>query len=225
MKFSEQWLRQWVNPNLSTQQLAHQLTMAGLEVDAADPVAPELKNVVVGKVVSLKPHPDADKLRVCEVDVGQRDRLTIVCGAANVEQDGCYPVALIGAELPGGFKIKKAKLRGVESFGMLCSAKEIALSEQAEGLLTLPADAPVGTPISDYLQLNDYSIELGLTPNRADCLSIRGIAREVAVLNDLPFEPKLPPEIRPKNSDEMPVDIQAADHCPRYVGPSAFRRT
>ena len=218
MKFSEQWLRQWVNPNLSTQQLAHQLTMAGLEVDAADPVAPELKNVVVGKVVSLKPHPDADKLRVCEVDVGQRDRLTIVCGAANVEQDGCYPVALIGAELPGGFKIKKAKLRGVESFGMLCSAKEIALSEQAEGLLTLPADAPAGTPISDYLQLNDYSIELGLTPNRADCLSIRGIAREVAVLNDLPFEPKLPPEIRPKNSDEMPVDIQAADHCPRYVG-------
>jgi len=218
MKFSEQWLRQWVNPDVSTQQLAHQLTMAGLEVDAVEPVAPELKNVVVGRVVSLKPHPDADKLRVCEVDVGNPDVLTIVCGAANVEKDGRYPVALIGAELPGGFKIKKAKLRGVESFGMLCSAKEIALSEQAEGLLTLPADAPVGAPISDYLQLNDYSIELGLTPNRADCLSLRGIAREVAVLNNLPVSPVEPETITPTISDELPVDIQAAEHCPRYVG-------
>ncbi|KPJ87367.1 MAG: hypothetical protein AMJ53_18280, partial [Gammaproteobacteria bacterium SG8_11] len=144
MKFSEQWLRQWVDPNVSTEQLAHQLTMAGLEVDAIEPVAPKLDHVVVGKVISLKPHPDADKLRVCQVDVGKADLLNIVCGAPNVEKDGCYPVALIGAELPGGFKIKKAKLRGVESYGMLCSAKEIELSDQAEGLMTLPSDAPVG---------------------------------------------------------------------------------
>ncbi|WP_455212542.1 phenylalanine--tRNA ligase subunit beta [Kaarinaea lacus] len=218
MKFSEQWLRQWVDPKVSTEQLAHQLTMAGLEVDAVEPVAPKLDNVVVGRVIAMEPHPNADKLRVCQVDVGKGDPLNIVCGAPNVEKDGRYPVALIGAELPGGFKIKKAKLRGVESYGMLCSAKEIELSDQAEGLMTLPNDAPVGEALVKYLQLNDHSIELGLTPNRADCLGIRGIAREVAVINDLDFSPKESVKISSSIKDELPIDIKASEHCPRYIG-------
>jgi len=218
MKFSEQWLRQWIDPNVSTEQLAHQLTMAGLEVDAIEPVAPNLDNVVVGKVVSLEPHPDADKLRICQVDVGKAGLLSIVCGAPNVEKDGRYPVALIGAELPGGFKIKKAKLRGVESYGMLCSAKEIELSDQAEGLMTLPNDAPIGEALTTYLELKDHSIELGLTPNRADCLSLKGIAREVAVINSLECSPKEPTTIQATIQDELPIDIQAPAHCPRYVG-------
>jgi phenylalanyl-tRNA synthetase beta chain len=218
MKFSEQWLRQWVNPDVTTEQLAHQLTMVGLEVDAVEPVAPPLDKVVVGRVVSLEPHPNADKLRICQVDVGKGEPLNIVCGAPNVEKEGRYPVALIGAELPGGFKIKKAKLRGVESTGMLCSAKEIGLSDQAEGLMLLSADAPVGESLAGYLQLNDNSIELGLTPNRADCLSLRGIAREVSVINNIPLTAAEPKETEAVIQDEFPIDIQASEHCPRYVG-------
>jgi phenylalanyl-tRNA synthetase beta chain len=218
MKFSEHWLRTWVNPAITTEELAADLTMAGLEVDAIEAVAPALDNVVVGQVISLAPHPDADKLRVCQVDVGEAKPLTIVCGAPNVQEQGRYPVAKIGAQLPGGLKIKKAKLRGVESHGMLCSAKELSLAEQAEGLMTLPDDAPVAMPVSEYLQLDDHSIELGLTPNRGDCLSIKGIAREVGVLFQKDVAGPEIGDIAPAIDDQFPVQISAGEHCPRYVG-------
>lgn len=218
MKFSEQWLRTWVNPTVSLEELTAGLTMAGLELDALEPITPALDNVVVGQVVSLNPHPDADKLRVCQVDVGEKNPLTIVCGAANVEADGRYPVALIGAQLPGGLTIKKAKLRGVESSGMLCSAKELSLAEQAEGLLTLPSDAPIGQSIVAYLQLDDHSIELGLTPNRGDCLSVKGIAREVGVLFKTDVHGPETAEIKATITEQFPVAIEAGEHCPRYVG-------
>ncbi len=218
MKFSEQWLREWVNPSVSTEELADQLTMAGLEVDAIEPVAAEFDKVVVGEVKTIEIHPDADKLRVCKVDVGGKEELNIVCGAANVAEGMKVPAALIGAKLPGGFKIKKSKLRGVESFGMLCSAKELGLAESADGLLPLDADAPVGKSIREYLVLEDVSIELGLTPNRGDCLSIEGIARETGVLNNLDVKG---PEIKPvkaKNKETLKVTLTADDDCPQYCG-------
>ena len=192
--------------------------MAGLELDAIEAVAPVLEKVVVGRVESLTAHPDADKLRVCQVDVGDKQYLTIVCGAANVVTGGRYPVALVGASLPGGLKIKKAKLRGVESSGMLCSAKELSLAEQAEGLLTLPDNAPVGESIVQYLQLDDHSIELGLTPNRGDCLSVKGVAREVGVLFKTDVLAPEMPAIKPTIKDQFPVTIDAGEHCPHYVG-------
>ena len=218
MKFSEQWLREWVDPQVSTAELAEQLTMAGLEVDAVEPVAPAFEGVVVGEVVDVQPHPDADKLRVCKVAVGEAEPLDIVCGAPNVYAGMRAPTALVGGELPGGLKIKKAKLRGVPSHGMLCSANELGLAENAEGLMDLPADAPVGTTLRDYLGLDDTTIELGLTPNRGDCLSIRGVAREAAVLNGLePGGPALPP-VAAVHDETFPVQVEAADDCPRYVG-------
>jgi phenylalanyl-tRNA synthetase beta chain len=181
MKISETWLRTYVNPALSTEQLVAQITMAGLEVDAVEPVAAQFSGVVVGEVLETEQHPDADKLRVCLVNVGEAEPLQIVCGAANVRPGLKIPASVIGAVLPGDFKIKKSKLRGVESFGMLCSAKELGLVAEAEGLMELPADAPVGVDIRDYLQLNDNSIEVDLTPNRADCLSVEGVARNCCV--------------------------------------------
>jgi phenylalanyl-tRNA synthetase beta chain len=218
MKFSEQWLREWVNPSVSTEELAEQLTMAGLEVDAIEPVAADFDKVVVGEVKKITKHPDADKLRVCSVDVGEKEQLSIVCGAANVAEGMKVPTALIGAKLPGGLKIKKSKLRGVESFGMLCSAKELGLAESAEGLLPLDVDAPIGQSIRDYLSLDDVSIELGLTPNRGDCLGIAGIAREVGVLNNLDVQaPPIKP-IKPANRDTLNVNLTADDDCPQYCG-------
>lgn len=218
MKFSEQWLREWVNPAIDTQALADMLTMAGLEVDAIEPVAGDFDQTVVGQVIALVQHPDADKLNVCQVDVGQGEPLQIVCGAANVTLQMKAPVALIGATLPGGLKIKKAKLRGVESSGMLCSAKELGLAETSEGLMVLPADAPVGMDIRQYLKLDDRTIELGLTPNRGDCLSIAGVAREVAVLsrNDVTL-PALT-AVSPAIPTQFPVTVDVPDDCPRYVG-------
>jgi len=218
MKFSEQWLREWVNPAITTQQLADQLTMAGLEVEAIEPVAANIDQVVVGFVQHIEKHPDADKLKVCSVDIGANKPLQIVCGANNVIMGGKYPVALVGATLPHGLKIKKSKLRGVDSSGMMCSAKELGMAEQAEGLMTLPDDAPVGKSIFDYLQLNDTSIELSLTPNRADCLSIAGIAREVAVLNKTNVTPKHAEPVASHIEDTFPVQITAKSECPRYVG-------
>jgi len=218
MKFSEQWLREWVNPPISTAELAEQLTMAGLEVDAIEPVAGEFDQVVVGEVLSLEQHPDADKLRVCQVNVGDKTPLQIVCGAPNVHVGMKAPVALIGARLPGDFKIKKSKLRGVESFGMLCSAKELGLAENAEGLLPLAADAPVGRSIRDYLQLDDVSIELGLTPNRGDCLGIEGVAREVAVLNRLALAGPAIEPVKPMIKDTFAVKLSAGEDCPQYCG-------
>jgi len=217
MKFSERWLREWVDPAISTEELSKVLTMSGLEVEAVEPVAGEFEQVVVGQVRSLAPHPDADKLRVCQVDVGGDELLQIVCGAANVAVDFKAPVALVGARLPGDFKIKKAKLRGVPSFGMLCSAAELGLVESADGLMALPADAPVGQDIREYLWLDDRSIELGLTPNRADCLSIAGIAREVGTLTRVEVTPDPMDDVPEQGDRRVPVQIDAAEDCPRYL--------
>lgn len=218
MRFSEKWLREWVNPSIGTHTLADQLTMAGLEVDAIEPVAAEFDQVVVGEVLELAPHPDADKLRVCQVAVGEAEPLQIVCGAPNVHVGMKAPTALVGARLPGGLKIKKAKLRGVASTGMLCSARELGLSDDAAGLMALPADAPVGEELRGYLQLEDVAIELGLTPNRGDCLSIVGVAREVAVLNRLDFAEPAPQPVPTSGRTERPVTLEAAGDCPHYVG-------
>lgn len=217
MKFSEQWLREWVNPDVSTEVLSHQLTMCGLEVDAIEPVAPPFSSVVVGEVLAVEPHPDADRLRVCQVNVGA-EQLTIVCGAANVAKGLKVPAALIGAVLPNGLAIKRSKLRGVESFGMLCSAVELGLAESADGLMILPADATPGVSVRDYLHLDDVTIEIGLTPNRGDCLSIQGIAREVAVINQVAVtEPEIA-SVLIKRQDQFPVALSAPEACPRYVG-------
>ena len=217
MKFNELWLREWVNPALDTQALAAQLTMAGLEVDAVEPVAGAFSGVVVAEIVAIEPHPDADKLRVCQVDSGA-ETVQVVCGAANARLGLKAPFARLGALLPGDFAIKKAKLRGVESFGMLCAAAELGLAEQSDGLLELPADAPVGEDIRHYLQLDDQLIEIGLTPNRADCLSIAGIAREVAVLNGAPVQAVAAAPVAPTIDQTLPIEIVAAEDCPHYVG-------
>lgn len=217
MKFSELWLREWVNPSLSTEALCAQLTMAGLEVDSVAPVAGAFTGVVVGEIVAIAPHPDADKLRVCQVGNGS-ETLQVVCGAANARQGLKVPFAQLGALLPGDFAIKKAKLRGVESFGMLCGADELGLAEKSDGLLELPADAPVGSDLRAYLRLDDNEIELGVTPNRADCLSINGLAREVGVLNQLPVDGPVADPVAPTIAEVFPVAIEAAEDCARYVG-------
>ncbi|MCQ8103194.1 phenylalanine--tRNA ligase subunit beta [Methylomonas sp. SURF-2] len=218
MQVSEAWLRELINPPIDTGQLVAQLTMAGLEVDAVQPVAAEFSGVVVGKVVSTEQHPNADKLKVCRVDVGQPEPLQIVCGAGNVRPGLKIPAALIGAVLPGDFKIKESKLRGELSFGMLCSEKELGLAASSDGLMELPADAPVGRDIRDYLLLNDNVIELGLTPNRADCLSIEGVAREVAVLNRLAFQPLAISETPVDHQEALDIQVEAPDACPVYFG-------
>jgi phenylalanyl-tRNA synthetase beta chain len=217
MKFSEQWLREWVNPAVDSDTLSAQLTMAGLEVDAMAPVAGAFTGIVVGEVLAVAPHPDADKLRVCQVNVGA-ETLTIVCGAANVRAGLRVPAALIGAVLPGDFRIKKSKLRGVESFGMLCSAKELGLAETSDGLLELPGDAPVGTDIRAYLQLDDVTFELGLTPNRGDCLSIAGVAREVGVINRCAVTVPSMAAVAAACAETFPITVTATADCPRYVG-------
>jgi phenylalanyl-tRNA synthetase beta chain len=189
MQISEAWLRELVNPSITTKELVDQLTMAGLEVDSVEPAAADFSGVVVGKVIAMEQHSNADKLKVCQVAVGESEPLQIVCGASNVCVGLKIPAALIGAVLPGNFKIKKSKLRGELSFGMLCSEKELGLAKDADGLMELFSDAPVGTDIREYLALNDNIIELDLTPNRADCLSVEGVAREVAVLNKVDWVP------------------------------------
>ena len=219
MRFSEAWLREWVNPPVTTAALADQLSMAGLEVDAAEPVAPAFHGVVVGHVEAVEPHPDAAKLRLCRVDVGQGDGepLAIICGAANVAAGMRVPVATIGAELPGGFKIKKAKLRGVHSYGMICSAAELGLAESSDGILPLPGDAPVGEDFRAWLGLDDSAIELDLTPDRADCLSVAGVAREVGVLNRVPVTGPAMEPVAPVHDDEHAVELIAGEACPRYL--------
>ncbi|MBR9870787.1 MAG: phenylalanine--tRNA ligase subunit beta [Gammaproteobacteria bacterium] len=217
MKFSEQWLREWVNPSIDSQALMDQITMAGLEVDGFEPVAGEFSGVVVGEVLSVEAHPDADKLRVCQVSNGE-ETVQVVCGAPNVREGLKVPFAEVGAVLPGNFKIKKAKLRGQPSQGMLCSESELALSESHDGLMELPDDAPVGQSMVDYLKLNDIAIDVDLTPNRSDCLSIKGLAREVGVLNSLVVDA---PEIEPVEAvhSEVPaIRIEAPEACPRYLG-------
>ena len=217
MKFSEQWLRSWVNPQVSRDELVARLSMAGLEVDSVTPAAGIFSGVVVGEVLSTEQHPDADKLRVCQVSNGA-ETFQVVCGAPNVRPGLKIPFAMIGAELPGDFKIKKAKLRGVESNGMLCSASELQISEENDGLMELPVDAPVGQDIRAYLDLDDASIEVDLTPNRGDCLSLAGLAREVGALYDAPVSCPEIAAVAPSHDEVRPVEVQAAQACPRYLG-------
>lgn len=218
MKFSESWLREWVNPAIDTDELVSRLTMAGLEVDAVEPAADTFSGVVVGEILSAEPHPDADKLRVCQVMGAEEGVLQVVCGAPNARPGIKIPFATIGALLPGDFKIKKAKLRGVESFGMLCAEKELGVSDNDEGLWELPASAPVGQDLRQYLQLDDNLIEVDLTPNRGDCLSIKGLAREVGVLCQADVCAPEITAVQPVRDDTFPVSLRAGDACPRYVG-------
>ncbi|WP_283786856.1 phenylalanine--tRNA ligase subunit beta [Bermanella sp. WJH001] len=221
MKFSESWLREWVNPSLKTDELVAQVTMAGLEVDAVDPVAGEFSGIVVAQVVKREQHPDADKLSLCQVTDGT-DTFQIVCGAANVREGLKVPMAKIGAVLPTpdgkGFKIKKAKLRGVESHGMLCAEAEMGMAEQSDGLMELAHDAPVGQDIREYLNLDDAIIEVDLTPNRADCLSVKGLAREVGTLNNVDVKPLNIEVMAAQINDTLPVTLSAPQACPKYVG-------
>ena len=218
MKFSESWLREWVNPPVDTTELVSQLTMAGLEVDGVEPVAPPFSGVVVGEIVSVEQHPDADKLRVCQVAGNSDVPLQVVCGAPNARIGIKIPFATVGAVLPGDLKIGKAKPRGVESFGMLCAEQELGVSDASDGLWELPAEAPVGENLRDYLSLDDKIIEVDLTPNRGDCLSVRGVAREVGVLNRTAVtEPRIAP-VKPVVEETFPVTLSAPQACPRYVG-------
>ncbi len=223
MKISEQWLRQWVNPQNTSEQLAEQLTMAGLEIDDRYAVARAFSGVVIGEVISVEPHPDADKLRVTQVNIGDAEPLQIVCGAPNVTVGMKAPVATVGAILPSddakGFKIKKSKLRGVASNGMLCGASEIDLVDDIDGLLELPEDASVGTDIREYLGLDNQILDISITPNRGDCFSVRGIAREISVINDLSVQlPEIPDNVVASDNGATPaVTVDAVEACPRYL--------
>jgi phenylalanyl-tRNA synthetase beta chain len=217
MKFSESWLRSAVNPSISTEDLVAQVTMAGLEVDAVDSAAPEISGVVVGEILSVEQHPDADKLRVCQV-AGGGEIAQVVCGAPNARAGIKVPFATVGAKLPGDFKIKKAKLRGVESFGMLCAQTELQLGDDDDGLWELPVDATVGGDLIDYLELNDNIIEVDLTPNRGDCLSIRGLAREVGVLNKAAVTEQACAPVAATIEDRISITLEAPEACARYVG-------
>lgn len=217
MKISENWLRTWVNPAIDSEKLSDQLTMLGLEVDDLSPAAKPFTGVVVGEVLTVEQHPDADRLRVTTVNIGSGEPLQIVCGAPNVRAGMKAPVATIGAVLPGDFKIKKGKLRGVESQGMLCGASEIDLEDKIDGLLELPADAPVGVNVREYLDLDDNVIDISITPNRGDCFSIRGIAREIGVINQLPVTAPDIQEVAASIADEKKV-VVSTEGCPRYLG-------
>jgi phenylalanyl-tRNA synthetase beta chain len=223
MQFSESWLRTFCNPSISTAELAETLTMAGLEVEELKPVAPPFTKIVVGEIKEAEQHPNADRLRVCKVDVGQLELLNIVCGAPNARVGIRIPCALVGAELPPGedgkpFLIKVGKLRGVESQGMLCSARELKLSEDHGGLLELPLDAPLGQDIRQYLDLDDTLFTLKLTPNLAHCLSIYGVAREVAALTGAPLITSPIGPVAVTNQDKVVVKISAPDLCGRFSG-------
>ncbi|MEQ9901378.1 phenylalanine--tRNA ligase subunit beta [Pectobacterium punjabense] len=218
MKFSELWLREWVNPAVDSETLSEQITMAGLEVDGVESVAGAFHGVFVGEVVECGQHPNADKLRVTKVNVGGDSLLDIVCGAPNCRQGLKVAVATVGAVLPGDFKIKAAKLRGEPSEGMLCSFSELGISDDHDGIIELPADAPIGTDIRDYLKLDDNAIEISVTPNRADCLGIIGVARDVAVLNQIALnEPAVEP-VAATIQDTFPIQVDAPQACPRYLG-------
>src|SRR6202008_2169472 len=224
MLFPESWLRSFADPKMTTDELSHALTMAGLEVEGLSPAAPPTSKIVVGRVLEVVKHPDADKLNVTQVDAGTGATLNIVCGAPNVAPGIKVPVALVGAQLPpaeeGGapFAIKLSKLRGVESQGMLCSARELKLSEDHSGLLILPEDTPVGQDIRETLNLDDTIFEIKLTPNKADCLSVFGIARETAAITDAPLTPIAIEPVLATLDETLPVKIAAPQLCGRFSG-------
>ena len=223
MQFSESWLRSMVDPKMTSDELSHLLTMSGLEVEEVEPVAPPFTNIVVGLVVETAKHPNADRLNVCQVDVGTGTMLNIVCGAPNVRPGLKVPCAMVGAILPPGadgrpFEIKLGQLRGVESQGMLCSARELKLSEDQGGLLELPDDAPVGQNFRDYYELNDLKFTIKLTPNKADCLSVLGVAREVSALTGTPLKQPVFKVVAATIAETLPVKISAPDLCGRFSG-------
>ena len=218
MKFSESWLREWVNPALDNNELCEKLSMAGLEVDGVEPVAESFSGVIVGHVVECNQHPDADKLQVTKVDVGESEHLDIVCGAPNCRKGLKVAVAVVGAVLPGNFKIKKAKLRGQPSFGMLCSFSELGMGDDHSGIIELDDNAPVGQDLREYLLLNDNIIEIDLTPNRADCLGIKGVARELGVLTQTKVNT---PDVKQSHAtinSARSIHLEAPAACPRYLG-------
>lgn len=223
MQFSESWLRSMVDPKMTSDELSHLLTMSGLEVEEVEPVAPPFTHIVVGLVVETAKHPNADRLNVCQVDVGTGTMLNIVCGAPNVRPGLKVPCAMVGAILPPGadgkpFEIKLGQLRGVESQGMLCSARELKLSEDQGGLLELPDDAPVGQNFRDYYELNDLKFTIKLTPNKADCLSVLGVAREVSALTGTPLKQPVFKAVAATITETLPVKISAPDLCGRFSG-------
>ena len=217
MIISEQWLRDWVRVDLDAQGIADCLTNAGLEVDGVEPVAGLIENLVVGQVVSVEKHPDADRLNLTKVNIGSEE-LSIVCGASNVREGLIVAVATVGAKLPNGLKIKKAKVRGIESFGMLCSASELGLEENSAGLIELDDDAEIGQRVDEYLQLDDNLIDIDLTPNRGDCLSVQGIARDLKVLADGDYHPLDIDGQSATIDDVIDVELADSDACPRYMG-------
>lgn len=218
MKISEAWLRERVNTNVSQETLLEQLTMLGLEVDGTESVAAEFTGVVVGEVAELEKHPDADRLQLCQIDVGDSENLSIICGAKNVAKGMKVAVAQIGATLPDIKKLKKAKLKGIESFGMLCSASELGLEEKSDGIMALPVDSELGKDINEVLNTNDIIIDISLTPNRGDCLSAQGIAREIAVINKTEVQALTINKVEELHSETIPVTLESAEGCPRYVG-------
>ena len=217
MKISENWLREWVNPNITSNELVEQLTMLGLEVDDTIPAAGDFTHVVVAEIVSIEKHPDADKLNICQVDAGTAENLQIVCGAPNARAGLKTALAMIGAVLPGNFKIKKSKLRGQESNGMLCSNVELGLSDDHSGILELPQNATVGIDVREYLELNDTIIDIDLTPNRADCFCAKGIAIDVACLNDLPVNMPKIMQVDETIDERIEVILTAKKQSPRYL--------
>ena len=217
MKFSEHWLRTMVDPPIAMAELCEKLTMAGLEVESAVPAAPPFSGVVVGRIEAVEPHPNADRLRVCRVDVGTAEHLHIVCGAPNVTVGMKVPCALIGAALPGGNAIGRATMRGTVSQGMLCSARELGIDDDAAGLLELPASAAVGANLRDVLALDDTLITLKVTPNRADCLSVLGIARELAAITNVPLVPPAVVSASVASHAQRSIQIDDSEACPRFV--------
>ncbi len=217
MKLSEKWLREWVNPNVDSETLAEQLTFLGLEVDEVTSSLPQMDDVVVARIVDVLPHPDAEKLRICEVDNGTSDLLQIVCGAPNARIGLVTALANVGSSMPDGKKLKKAKLRGIESFGMLCSGAEIGLTADNDGIMELADNAPIGESLLSYLELDDNIIDIDLTPDRGDCLSIRGIARDLCARNDLPLQLHEITEIKQQIDEAWPVLLASSSACARYV--------
>jgi phenylalanyl-tRNA synthetase beta chain len=218
MKFSESWLREWINPEISSETLADQLTMAGLEVDDVEKVAGDFTGVVVGKVVECMQHPNADKLRVTKVDIGKAELLDIVCGAPNCRKGLMVACATVGAVLPGDFKIKPAKLRGEPSEGMLCSYSELGISDEHNGIIELPDNAPLGQDIREYLNLNDVMIDISVTPNRADCFGIIGVARDISAVNNVPMKELQVDGMPATITDTLSIQIDAPQAAPRYLG-------
>lgn len=217
MKFSEHWLREWVNPPISTKEIVNRLTMAGLEVDSVESIASSFTQVVIGEIVTAVPHPQSEKLTICQVNVGTKELLTIVCGATNVATGMRVPTALVGAQFPT-LQIKETHLRGVESQGMLCSTQELGLTDSADGIMALPSNAPLGMDVRTYLQLDDVSITVDLTPNRGDCLGIEGIAREVSLLTETAMTSVDYTPVTPTINKAFPVNIKNTTACPRYLG-------